>query len=89
MAGLSQPTFFPIGALDNPIMQPNVGMGGAAAALPTTITPAPSAPRFLPSDLITPGTGSNISAVQPFLNEGLRQAQELFLRQSPQSHPPR
>ena len=46
-----------------------------------------SAPRFLPSEPITPGTGSNISAVQPFLNEGLRQAQELFLRQQPQMFP--
>jgi hypothetical protein len=45
------------------------------------------APRFLPSEPITPGTGSNISAVQPFLNEGLRQAQELFLRQQPQMFP--
>jgi len=45
-----------------------------------------SAPRFLPSEPITPGTGSNISAVQPFLNEGLRQAQELFLRQQPQMY---
>jgi hypothetical protein len=44
------------------------------------------APRFLPSEPITPGTGSNISAVQPFLNEGLRQAQELFLRQQPQMY---
>jgi hypothetical protein len=42
------------------------------------------APRFLPSAPIEPGTGSNITAVQPFLNEGLRQAQELFLRQQPQ-----
>jgi hypothetical protein len=42
--------------------------------------------RFLPSEPITPGTGSNISAVQPFLNEGLRQAQELFLRQQPQMY---
>ena len=44
------------------------------------------APRFLPSEPITPGSGSNISAVQPFLNEGLRQAQELFLRQQPQMY---
>jgi hypothetical protein len=50
-------------------------------------TPYAPAPRFLPSEPITPGTGSNISAVQPFLNEGLRQAQELFLRQQPQMFP--
>ena len=53
---------------------------GAVGQTPT------SAPRFLPSEPITPGTGSNISAVQPFLNEGLRQAQELFLRQQPQMY---
>jgi len=57
---------------------------------PTTQTQLPyqprQAPRFLPSEPITPGTDSNISAVQPFLNEGLRQAQELFLRQQPQMY---
>jgi len=55
----------------------------------SSLTPPPvsaPAPRFLPSEPITPGTGSNISAVQPFLNEGLRQAQELFLRQQPQMY---
>jgi len=46
----------------------------------------PSAPRLLSSEPITPGAGSNISSVQPFLNEGLRQAQELFLRQQPQMY---
>jgi len=57
----------------------------AASAVGQVVNP--SAPRFLPSEPITPGTGSNISAVQPFLNEGLRQAQELFLRQQPQMFP--
>jgi hypothetical protein len=59
---------------------------GTPAVTPTLPATSTSAPRFLPSDPITPGTGSNISAVQPFLNEGLRQAQELFLRQSPQMY---
>lgn len=78
MAGTSNgfDNFGPIGVnMTNP---PSNGMG---------MNPSPIAPRFLPSDPITPGTGSNISAVQPFLNEGLRQAQELFLRQQPQMFP--
>jgi hypothetical protein len=58
------------------------GGGGLAQAIGDAV--GPQAPRFLPSPPIEPGTGSNITAVQPFLNEGLRQAQELFLRQSPQ-----
>lgn len=52
-------------------------------------TPPPS---FLPSEPITPGapaTGaSQIDAtIRPFLTEGLRQAQELFLRQQPSMFP--
>jgi hypothetical protein len=47
------------------------------------------APRFLPSEPITPGApaanASQIDAsIRPFLTEGLRQAQEVFLRQQPQ-----
>lgn len=52
-------------------------------------TPPPS---FLPSEPITPGApaagASQIDAtIRPFLTEGLRQAQELFLRQQPQMFP--
>lgn len=48
----------------------------------------PSAPRFLPSSPITPGEpdpkASSIDAsIRPFLTEGLKQAQEIFLRQQP------
>ena len=73
----------------NPLTYSNApGVSGLAGALGNTIaqTTPVQAPRFLPSEPITPGTGSNISAVQPFLNEGLRQAQELFLRQQPQMY---
>jgi hypothetical protein len=47
---------------------------------------------FLPSEPITPGTpdekASKIDAgIRPFLTEGLRQAQEVFLRQQPQMFP--
>jgi hypothetical protein len=63
----------------------SLGYNPSSSLTPSRVS-AP-APRFLPSEPITPGTGSNISAVQPFLNEGLRQAQELFLRQQPQMFP--
>ena len=50
------------------------------------------APRFLPSEPITPGApsagASQIDAsIRPFLTEGLRQAQEIFLRQQPSMFP--
>ena len=52
-------------------------------------TPPPS---FLPSEPITPGApaagASQIDAtIRPFLTEGLRQAQEIFLRQQPSMFP--
>ena len=48
--------------------------------------------NFLPSEPITPGEpdpkASQIDAsIRPFLTEGLRQAQEIFLRQQPQFFP--
>jgi hypothetical protein len=48
--------------------------------------------NFLPSSPITPGTpdpkASQIDAgIRPFLEEGLKQAQEIFLRQQPQMFP--
>jgi hypothetical protein len=51
-----------------------------------------SPPSFLPSEPITPGApaagASQIDAtIRPFLTEGLRQAQEIFLRQQPQMFP--
>lgn len=54
--------------------------------------PISNAPRFLPSPTIEPGTpaanASQIDAsIRPFLTEGLRQAQEIFLRQQPQMFP--
>lgn len=50
------------------------------------------APRFLPSAPIEPGTpdpkASSIDAsIRPFLTEGLKQAQEIFLRQQPSMFP--
>lgn len=68
----------------------------------TPFTPAPtytpmatgatSTPAFLPSAPITPGepaaNASQIDAsIRPFLTEGLKQAQEIFLRQNPQFFP--
>ena len=55
-------------------------------------TPYVPPPRFLPSEPITPGApdpkASSIDAtIRPFLTEGLRQAQELFLRQQPSMYP--
>jgi hypothetical protein len=54
--------------------------------------PISNAPRFLPSTPIEPGTpaanASQIDAsIRPFLTEGLRQAQEIFLRQQPSMFP--
>lgn len=51
-----------------------------------------SSPQFLPSAPITPGqpaeNASQIDAsIRPFLTEGLRQAQEIFLRQQPSFYP--
>ena len=51
-----------------------------------------SGPGFLSSEPITPGEpdpkASTIDAsIRPFLTEGLRQAQEIFLRQQPQMYP--
>jgi hypothetical protein len=64
----------------------NQNYGTPAAGYTTT------APRFLPSEPITPGApdprASSIDAtIRPFLTEGLRQAQELFLRQQPSMYP--
>jgi hypothetical protein len=58
----------------------------------TPSVPPTTAPRFLPSEPITPGApdpkASSIDAsIRPFLTEGLRQAQELFLRQQPSMYP--
>lgn len=55
-------------------------------------TPTAPAPQFLASEPITPGTpadnASQIDAtIRPYLTEGLRQAQEIFLRQQPQMFP--
>lgn len=54
--------------------------------------PASTTPQFLPSAPITPGApdanASQIDAsIRPFLTEGLRQAQEIFLRQRPEFFP--
>lgn len=59
---------------------------------PTYQQPSTGTPQFLPSAPITPGApdanASSIDAsIRPFLTEGLRQAQEIFLRQQPQFFP--
>ena len=72
------------------------GLGGIplnAGDVANTVAPvvaSPSTtPQFLPSAPITPGEpaagASQIDAsIRPFLTEGLKQAQEIFLRQQPQ-----
>jgi hypothetical protein len=65
---------------------------GTPATTPTIPGGATSAPRFLPSASITPGepaaNASQIDAtIRPFLTEGLKQAQEIFLRQQPTFYP--
>jgi hypothetical protein len=72
-------------ALNNrPLMTPDF------STLPTNFYSSPI--RFLPSEPITPGepaaNASQIDAsIRPFLTEGLRQAQEIFLRQQPSMFP--
>jgi hypothetical protein len=69
-----------LGGIPQTGMQPNVPMPQQSGV---------GAPRFLPSAPITPGEpaagASQIDAsIRPFLTEGLKQAQEIFLRQQPQ-----
>jgi hypothetical protein len=86
-----------IGAVVNPsgdpTNPPSTGLGNFGASVGKLVAPVASgAPRFLPSDPITPGTpdpkASQIDeSIRPFLTEGLRQAQEIFLRQQPSFFP--
>ena len=72
---------------------PTLGSGGLSGATPNNaFANVPPPPSFLPSEPITPGApaagASQIDAtIRPFLTEGLRQAQELFLRQQPSMFP--
>lgn len=64
-------------------------LAGQQIPIPSNPT---TAPRFLPSAPIEPGTpaanASQIDAsIRPFLTEGLKQAQEIFLRQQPSMFP--
>lgn len=82
-AGLSGLPYNPnAGSFGSQNFPSNIGSAGSQAVMP-------SAPQFLPSSPITPGEpdpkASSIDAsIRPFLTEGLRQAQEIFLRQQPQ-----
>jgi hypothetical protein len=82
--------YMPImGGMTLPINNPTYGTGGLSSLVPQPATPAP---RFLPSEPITPGTpdpkASQIDeSIRPFLTEGLKQAQEIFLRQQPSFYP--
>lgn len=65
---------------------------GAPAVTPAIPATMSGIPRFLPSAPITPGepaaNASQIDAtIRPFLTEGLKQAQEIFLRQQPSFYP--
>jgi hypothetical protein len=91
MPSVEQPptSFNPFGGLTAPGVSGLAGMVGNTAPAPQT-TPVQT-PQFLPSEPIVPGApaanASQIDAsIRPFLTEGLRQAQELFLRQSPQMY---
>jgi len=75
------PVNFPGGLSGNIPMSPN-----------NSFSNVPPPPSFLPSEPITPSApaagASQIDAtIRPFLTEGLRQAQELFLRQQPSMFP--
>ena len=75
------PGSFPGGLSGNIPMSPN-----------NPFSNVPPPPSFLPSTPIEPGApaagASQIDAtIRPFLTEGLRQAQELFLRQQPSMFP--
>ena len=75
------PVNFPGGLSGNIPMSPN-----------NPFSNVPPPPSFLPSTPIEPGApaagASQIDAtIRPFLTEGLRQAQELFLRQQPSMFP--
>jgi hypothetical protein len=69
------------------------GTSGIFNAISNAVGQRPSsAPRFLPSEPITIGqpaaNASQIDAtIRPFLTEGLKQAQEIFLRQQPSFFP--
>lgn len=92
-----------IDRITNTIKQPPPGLepiaplpgprpGSPMYDMATPAAPVTNAPRFLPSAPITPGepaaNASQIDAsIRPFLTEGLRQAQEIFLRQQPQFFP--
>jgi hypothetical protein len=83
-------SFNPFGGLTAPGVSGLAGIVGNTAPAPQT-TPVQT-PQFLPSEPIVPGApaanASQIDAsIRPFLTEGLRQAQELFLRQQPQMFP--
>lgn len=71
-------------------LNPLTGEFNPTGTIPST--PVTAAPRFLPSEPIVPGApsagASQIDAtLRPFLTEGLRQAQEIFLRQQPSMFP--
>jgi len=106
--GLQKTIYDPTGGLSMPGQFTGTGASGLSGVAPMpTFAPgrdpidafdasgrpvAPPAPRFLPSEPITPGApdpkASTIDAsIRPFLTEGLRQAQELFLRQQPSMYP--
>jgi len=82
----------PIGSINSAISSA-VTPSGIPTTAPSTpisnVAPVASgSPRFLPSAPITPGepaaNASSIDAsIRPFLTEGLKQAQEIFLRQQP------
>ena len=81
-------------SLINGMTQPGTGMSGLGSnffGMPANMA-QPQAPRFLPSTPIEIGApdakASQIDAtIRPFLTEGLRQAQEIFLRQQPSFFP--
>ena len=72
--------------------QSEINQNAIGNNIPNTVPRNPVAPNpinFLPSTPITPGEpaagASQIDAsIRPFLTEGLKQAQEIFLRQQPQ-----
>lgn len=87
MGGMTNMTgAFP--GITSAITQSGIPAGSPSATIGSTATYASGSPRFLTSAPITPGEpaagASSIDAsIRPFLTEGLKQAQEIFLRQQP------
>lgn len=79
---------FPVSAISNAITPSGIPTTAPSATIGAVAPYASGTPRFLTSTPINPGEpaagASSVDAsIRPFLTEGLKQAQEIFLRQQP------